>query len=244
VAVDAGAGEPVVLYPTCLVDTLRPSAGEAAFDLLRRAGYAPVLARGATCCGQPAYNSGFVADARRVAVRTVRALARLTGPIVVPAGSCTAMLTRHVPDLLRETRWAGIADAVAARVVELSTFLAGRLSAADGPAAGSGGAVTYHDSCHMLRELRERDAPRRLLAEAGYEVCEMPGRERCCGFGGTFSVKLPAVSLAMADEKLDEAVRTGTSTVVGSDVSCLSHLDGRARHRGLALELRHVAEVL
>jgi L-lactate dehydrogenase complex protein LldE len=279
--------EAVVVFATCLVDATCPAVGAASLRLVRSAGCAPVLARGATCCGQPALNAGFVADARRVASRTVKALARLAGPVVVPSGSCATMLARHVPEILRDTRWASQAEDVSARVVELSRFLADRQGArAAAPAASvtreaapaasvtreaapaasvtgeaapaasvTGEAapaasvtgqpcVTYHDSCHMLRELKEQDAPRELLVAAGYEIREMPGRERCCGFGGTFAVSLPAISVAMADEKLDEAMQTGAGTLVGSDVSCLMHLDGRARRRGLPLQVRHLAEVL
>jgi L-lactate dehydrogenase complex protein LldE len=260
--VDAGEPQPVVVFTTCLVDAACPAVGAASVRLVRSAGCAPVLARGATCCGQPAFNAGFVADARRVATRTVKALAKLTGPVVVPSGSCATMLRRHAPDILRGTRWAGLAESVSARVVELSRFLADRRQPTAGPSpagpgpAGPGPAgtptdvgapqtcVTYHDSCHMLRELKEQAAPRELLTAAGYEIREMPGRQRCCGFGGTFAVSLPAISVAMADEKLDEAVQTGAGTLVGCDVSCLLHLDGRARRRGLPLDVRHLAEVL
>ncbi len=106
------------------------------------------------------------------------------------------------------------------------------------------GRVTFHDSCHGLRELGVKAQPRQLLSAAGVEVVETDGAERCCGFGGTFSVKLPAISVAMADEKLDEWVAAGVDTVVGGDLSCLVHLEGRARRRALPLRFRHVAEVL
>lgn len=232
----------VVLFVTCLADSVRPSLAEQVLDLLRRAGADPVLARGATCCGQPAFNAGFNDDAARVATRTVRALDATTGTIVVPSGSCTTMLLRHLPHLLAGTRWEAAAQAVAGRVQELSTYLADRL-----PARASGADdddVAYHDSCHMLRELGEHDAPRALLSAAGHPVREMPGQDRCCGFGGTFSVKLPAISVAMADEKLDEAVATGARVLASCDLSCVLHLEGRARRRGLELDVCHLAEIL
>ena len=112
------------------------------------------------------------------------------------------------------------------------------------PASGITQRVAFHDSCHGLRELGIKVQPRLLLGGAGVEVVETPGAERCCGFGGTFSVKLPAVSVAMADDKLDEWVAAGVDTVVGGDVSCLVHLEGRARRRSLPLRFRHLADVL
>jgi len=232
---------PVVLFATCLVDSVRPDMTGQVLDLLERAGGAPVLARGATCCGQPAFNAGFNKDAARVASRTVRALDSSVGAIVVPSGSCATMLLRHLPQLLAGTRWESAAKAVSGRVQELSTYLARRLPSTQSSADE---AVAYHDSCHMLRELGEHEAPRALLAAAGHAVREMPGQDRCCGFGGTFSVKLPAISVAMADEKLDEAVATGARVLASCDLSCVLHLDGRARRRGLPLEVCHLAEVL
>ena len=230
---------PVVLFATCLVESVRPELSERVVSLLRQAGAEPVVSRGATCCGQPAFNAGFTKDATRVARRTVRALDATTGPIVVPSGSCATMLNRHVPHLLSNSPAAAAAERVAERVQELSAFLAGRL-----PATPGHGPVAYHDSCHMLRELGEHQAPRDLLTGAGHSVSEMPGHDRCCGFGGTFSVKLPAISVAMADEKLDEAVATGAPVLASCDLSCVLHLDGRARRRGLSLEVCHLAEVL
>jgi L-lactate dehydrogenase complex protein LldE len=195
--------------------------------VLERRGHQVTVAKGATCCGQPAWNAGYVADARRVAQRTQRALAKTSGPIVVPAGSCAAMMHEYWPELLGD-------DAVARRVVEFSAFLAEH----DPPEEHSGARVAYHDSCHMLRSLAIKSAPRDLLGD----VAELS--ERCCGFGGTFSVKLPEVSTAMADEKLDEVVASGCTTLVGCDLSCLMHLDGRAKRRGLNITVRHLAEVL
>lgn len=238
-----GRPEPVVLFATCLVESVRPALAGQVAAVLRRAGAAPARARGATCCGQPAFNAGFDADAARVTARTVRALHATEGTVVVPSGSCATMLTTHAPHLLEGTRWADAAQAVAGRVEELSSYLAGRL---DGERAthSEGEDVAYHDSCHMLRELDLHDEPRAVLAAGGHAVREMPGQDRCCGFGGTFAVKLPAISVAMADEKLDEAVATGARVLATCDLSCALHLEGRARRRGLPLEVCHLAEVL
>jgi L-lactate dehydrogenase complex protein LldE len=239
--------EPITFFPTCLVELIRPDAGAAAVRLLRREGHACQLSRGATCCGQPAWNSGYQDEARKVARRTLKALAKTTGPIVVPSGSCATMMHEYWPELFKGTPQSARAREIAGRVQEFSQYVAsGREPerAPDGPDTSAGDRVAYHDSCHMLRELGVKQQPRQLLADANVAVDELPGAERCCGFGGTFSVKLPEVSIAMADEKLDEVDATGTGELVGCDVSCLMHLEGRARQRGLKLRVRHLAEVL
>jgi L-lactate dehydrogenase complex protein LldE len=227
-----------VVFPTCLVELVRPDMAAAVVRVLEARGHTVTVAKGTTCCGQPAWNAGYVDDARRVAKRTQKALAKTTGPVVVPSGSCAAMMHEYWPELLGDT-------AVASRVVEFSAFLAASASSGDSPRPvrgespdEQGSGVAYHDSCHMLRSLGIKEQPRALLGDAA-ELSE-----RCCGFGGTFSVKLPEVSTAMADEKLDEVVAAGCDTLVGCDLSCLMHLEGRAQRRGLGLTVRHLAEVL
>jgi L-lactate dehydrogenase complex protein LldE len=235
-----GAG--VAVITTCLVDQLRPDIGKAVLRLLRRHGYRAVPVRGATCCGQPAWNTGLTGAARRVARRTLAAVAATTGPVVVPSGSCATMMSEFWPELFRDTGDEAAAIEVAGRVIELSAFLATDAVASN--VLGGSERVSYHDSCHMLRELGVHDEPRRLLAEAGYDVVDIAGAELCCGFGGTFAVKLPEISVAMADEKLDAVVAAGTRRVVGCDYSCLLHLQGRADRCGLDIEAVHLAEVL
>jgi len=241
--VSSPAGEAVV-FPTCLVEQLRPQLAAACEALVAAAdGAAPRSAHGGACCGQPAWNAGFTSAARRVAGATLRTLRRTNGPIVVPSGSCATMMQRHWPEVFAGTSHEAEARAVAERVVELATYLDARSphDAAPSPAATT---VTVHDSCHGLRELGVKAQPRRLLAEHGVAVVESEGAERCCGFGGTFCVKLPAVSVAMADDRLDEWTTSGVQTVVGGDLSCLVHLEGRARRRSLPLRFCHLAEVL
>ena len=228
----------VVLFETCLVELLRPDIGASARRVLGESGHRVTMPRGVTCCGQPAFNAGYVKDAKRVARKTAKVLAKTDGPIVVPSGSCAAMMTHYWPELFKSTD-------ISNRVVEFSAFVAANCqtkraeNGADSPDS-SPEEVAYHDSCHMLRVLGIKSTPRELLGVDS--VVELS--ERCCGFGGTFSVKLPEVSTAMADEKLDEVVATGCSTLVGCDLSCLMHLQGRARRRGLELDVKHLAEVL
>jgi L-lactate dehydrogenase complex protein LldE len=235
-------GEEVAVVTTCLVDQLRPDIGYAVLRLLRRHGYRPAPVRGAMCCGQPAWNTGLTRAARRVARPTLAAVAATTGPVVVPSGSCATMMREFWPDLFRNTREEAAASAVAERVTELSAFLAPQTVPSND--RGERERVAYHDSCHMLRELGIEEAPRRLLAGCGIDVVEIAGAEFCCGFGGTFAVKLPEISIAMADEKLDGVVAAGVRRVVGCDYSCLIHLQGRAERRGLDIETVHLAEVL
>jgi L-lactate dehydrogenase complex protein LldE len=230
-----------VLFSTCLVETLRPDLVDATLRVLRDHGLEAEPARGATCCGQPAWNIGLRDDARRVARTSLAALGG-AGQVVVPSGSCATMMREFWPALFEGTREAADASSVSERVVELSSLLADQSPAGQAPRANR--TVAYHDSCHMLRELQVHDQPRGVLAAAGTAVREIDGAELCCGFGGTFSVKLPEISVAMADEKLDAVVAAGCDELVGCDLSCLMHLEGRARQRGLDVRTSHLVEHL
>ena len=235
----------VGFFATCLVDLFRPSVGFAAARLIEQAGYRVVVPRAQTCCGQPAYNSGDREGARRVARRAV-ALFEGFDHVVAPSGSCAAMFVRHFPDLLSDdAEWGRRARSLAGRTHELVDFLAriaGWRPAGGQPGAGS---FTYHDSCSGLRELGIREQPRGLLAAlGGPELREMDGSDICCGFGGTFCVKYPAISEAMADKKIDAIEATGADMVVGGDLGCLMQIEGRLSRRGSAVGTRHVAEIL
>jgi len=229
------------LFSTCLGDAVHPRVVRDAGRVLEAAGVSPVPIAGATCCGQPAWNGGFVADARRVARRTLRAVAELDA-VVVPSGSCAAMMRLHWPQLFAGDRDAVLAARVAPRVFELSQYLVEELAA---PPIGShtGRAVAYHDSCHMLRELRLHDPPRRLLAAVA-DLRELPRSDRCCGFGGAFAVRYPDVSTAMADDKLATAQAAGAATVVSADPGCIMHIEGRASRTGAPVRVVHLASVL
>lgn len=243
----------VQFFASCLVELLRPDVGASALAVLRDAGHDPEVPAGATCCGQPAYNAGYAAEARRVARRTLRALDGDDTACVVASGSCATMMSHHWPELFEGTPDEPAARRAAARAMELTAFLTS--AGGDEPPgerAGTGpngdprpaGAVVVHDSCHALRELGAGATVRRALSDAGHATVNADGTERCCGFGGSFSVKLPAVSVAMADEKLDNLATTGCEQVTSCDLSCLLHLQGRARRRGLGLRFDHVATLL
>jgi L-lactate dehydrogenase complex protein LldE len=235
----------LALFPTCVVDAVTPEVGVSTVRLLRRAGHEVAVPDRATCCGQPAWNSGQAEAAAEVARTTLEALrSQAVDAIVVPAGSCATMIRvfwRELFELAGTTGEIAAVQDVAARTYELAEFL--HEHGAPDMVEPDGTTTVYHRSCHMLRELRITDQPESLLAEAGADLVPQPP-ERCCGFGGTFSVKLPEVSTAMADDVLDTAVATGASRMIGCDASCLLHLRGRAERRGLDFEFRHLATVL
>jgi L-lactate dehydrogenase complex protein LldE len=208
----------VQLFATCLGDLLFPEAVADAESLLTRAGFEVEFPSRQTCCGQPAFNAGHRAAARRVARSFVRAFSREL-PIVCPSGSCATMVAHYVPDLVGCEPF---------DVWELSGFLDAH--DVDLPRRNDGRRLAYHDSCHMLRELRITDAPRGLLASSGADVVPLPRPDLCCGFGGTFSVRQPEVSIAMADDKLAGA--RDADALVTADPGCLMHLRGRAERVG------------
>jgi L-lactate dehydrogenase complex protein LldE len=210
-------------------------------DVLERAGCQVEFREAQTCCGQPAYNSGFHDEARSVAKHFLRVFEG-ADYIVIPSGSCTAMISHHYADLFgaNDDRVARMAP----KVWEFSRFLLEVLHVED-LGARLDRVVTYHDSCHALRELRIKSGPRRLLSRVrGLRLVEMDAAEECCGFGGTFSVKFPEVSGAMARTKIDSIVRTGAETIVSLDSSCLMQLQGALRRAGSNVRTMHLAEVL
>ncbi len=220
----------VQLFATCLGDLVFPDAAADAESLLRRAGCDVEFPRAQICCGQPAFNSGHRAAARRVARTFVEAFSR-SAPVVCPSGSCAAMAAHHLPELLGVESF---------EVWELSAFLDDRGGSV--ARTNEGKRVAYHDSCHMLRELRIADAPRRLLERSGATLVPLPRPDLCCGFGGTFSVRQPEVSLAMADDKLAGA--SAADALVTADPGCLMHLRGRSEHERRGIPIVHIATAL
>jgi L-lactate dehydrogenase complex protein LldE len=239
--------EPVDLFVTCVVDAVMPDVGVATVKVLRASGCAVDVPRGQTCCGQPAWNAGFVDEAAAVASTTLDALDANPGrTVVVPSGSCATMIRVYWPTLFElagHPDRAARATSVGARTRELTEFLAATApGAATGAPPAPEPALACHHGCHMTRELHLKDPPLEVLRRAGLGIARWDG-ERCCGFGGTFSVTLPEASVTMADEKLD-SLPAGVDTIVGADPSCLLQLGSRAAARGLGVKTRHIAEVL
>ncbi|GAC1434766.1 MAG: (Fe-S)-binding protein [Chloroflexota bacterium] len=235
----------VALFVTCLGDMLFPDAVESAVRVLRRAGTRVHYPGGQTCCGQAAYNAGYRDEAARMARQTLRAF-RGGRPVVIPSGSCAAMVRHYYADLFAgEPALLAQALDLARRLYEFSEYLV-RVLGVDDVGATYAGRVTYHSSCHMLRGLGVREEPLRLLGQVrGIEVVPLERPALCCGFGGTFAVKMPAISGAMLDEKIADVRGTGARTLVSCDAGCLMHLGGGLHRAGLTgVRVAHLAEVL
>lgn len=233
----------VSLFVTCLVDQLRPEVGLATVRVLERVGCEVHFDPRQTCCAQPAYNSGFRPEARRVARHFVEVFEGAEA-IVVPSGSCTSMV-RHLPELFAdEPEWRARAEGVAARTHELSGYLVRELGLTD-VGARFEGRIAWHDACHGLRELGLREEPRALLAAVrGAELVEMKDAEACCGFGGTFSVTFPELSTAILDHKLAQLREARVDTLASLDASCLMQIGGRLARTGSKVRTLHLAEIL
>jgi L-lactate dehydrogenase complex protein LldE len=234
----------VALFVTCLVDQLYPQVGLATVELLERLGVEVRYDPRQTCCGQPAHNSGFAADAARVARHFLEVFAEDEW-VVAPSGSCATMVRKLMPSLFEDVPdLHERAKAVGARTWELSDFLVNVLQVRE-TGAFFPHRVTFHDSCHLLRELGVFEQPRALLRSVrGLDFVEMQDSTRCCGFGGTFAVKFAPVSAAIGQDKIDAILGTGARYVVANDVSCLMHLDGLLRRQRLPVETMHLAELL
>ena len=238
----------VSIFITCLVDQLYPQVGMAMANLLTRLGVEVIFNAEQTCCGQPAFNSGYHTEARSVAEQMLRLFAReleSADYIVAPSGSCVTMIRKYYPELFAGTAELKMqSEYVGKRLYELSHFLVEVLGVED---VGSEfeGRVTYHDSCHLLRELGISRPPRKLInAVRGVEFVELDDAEVCCGFGGTFSVKHPEISAAIAAEKVACIERSRADAVVACDASCLMQIGGMLSRKGSAIRTLHLAELL
>lgn len=233
----------VTLLVTCLGDLFFPEVGVSIVRLLRRLGATVEFPQGQTCCGLPLFNSGYHAGARAVAARTV-ALFRDADHVVVPSGSCAWMVKHEYPGLVTDPALATDARRLAGRTYELSQFLVKVLGRREFRAT-VGGRVTYHDSCHLLRGLHEAESPREILRRLeGVEFVELPGAEECCGFGGSFAVRLPEVSSQILAKKLTSVEATGASCLVACDAGCLMQMGGGLRRRRSRVRALHLAELL
>jgi len=234
------APKTVALFITCVGDLVAPGPPRAAVEVLEAMGLQVDVPRGQTCCGQPALNSGYPREARVLARRWLRTFAPYDA-VVSTSGSCTATVHHAYPRVLEGTERKA-AQALAAKSWEFTQFVA---EFGHDLTLHLDATVTYHDSCHMLRTLHERESPRTLLGRIdGVTLVEMSDSEVCCGFGGTFATKLPDVSLAMADHKLVNAQETASHYLVSADPACLMHLQGRADVTRAGVQTRHIAELV
>jgi L-lactate dehydrogenase complex protein LldE len=227
----------------CFVDQLFPSVGISVVRIFEKLGHTVDFKESVACCGQPAFNAGYWKEARGIAGRVLQSLAG-SDPVVVPSGSCAAMVKNFYPALFRETPQAELAVQLSQRVFEFSSFLVDQLRITE---LGSRfpARVTFHDGCHGLRELHVKRQPRQLLERVqDLTLLEMEDQTSCCGFGGTFAVKFPMISTAMGETKSASAVETGAEYLVSNDSSCLMHLQGLLSRQNQKLKTIHLAEVL
>lgn len=233
----------VSLFIPCFVDQLTPEVGLDAARVLQRIGCAIDFPEAQTCCGQPAFNTGYWEEARPLAERFVRVF-RSAEAIVCPSGSCTTMVRNFYPELLAGTALSGEAKSLGQRVFEFSEFVVKVAGVLD-VGAYFPHRVAVHDACHALRELRIQEEPRELLRRVrGLELVEMPASEECCGFGGTFAVKFGMISEAMGEAKAGNAETSGAEYVTSTDPSCLLHIDGILRRRNSGARTIHLASIL
>ena len=237
----------VGLFVTCLADLFRPQVGFAAAKLISECGCS-VSVPLQSCCGQPAYNSGDNAKSSTLAKNLIEQFEEFDY-VVVPSGSCAAMVKVHYPELLKnDDNWGARALKLADKTCELSEFLTDVMGLV--PRAESSGfladkSVTYHDSCSGLRELGIRSQPRKLLREqAGINITEMDNSEICCGFGGTFCVKYPEISTRLVDKKLSGVEKSEAEIVTGGDLGCLMNIAGRLKREGRDTRVFHFSELL
>lgn len=240
---EAKMGKSVYFFGTCLMDAVYPDAGMAAIRLLESQGVRVVFPPGQSCCGQPAYNSGFPNEARAVARRQIREFPE-PYPIVVPSGSCAGMMKHHYPALLAGTTDAQAARRFSGRVFELFEYLVTVLDARFED-RGEPVTVTWHSSCHALREMNVIHHAKSLIGQlANVTLVKLQREEECCGFGGTFAVKQPAISAAMVKDKVADIRQTGASIFLAGDCGCLMNINGAMAHAGVNMDGKHLAQFI
>jgi len=234
----------VTLFIQCLVDGIYPEVGEASVAIFRKLGIELTCPTRQTCCGQPAFNSGYLGEARTAARRFIE-IFESAQVIVCPSGSCVTMVRHHYPQLfVDDAAWLQRSQHVAAKTFELSEYLVDILGV-DDLGAHFDGVATYHDSCHLLRYLRIKEQPRTLMRKvSGLEFIEMNDSDYCCGFGGSFSFKYADISAAMAEDKVNNIIAAGADAVVGCDMGCLMNIQGMLSRKGSSIKAMHIAQIL
>jgi L-lactate dehydrogenase complex protein LldE len=233
----------VQIFIPCFVDQLYPQTAFNMVKILEKAGCNVQYNPDQTCCGQPAFNAGFWEEAKEVCSKFLKDFSG-TDYIVAPSASCIGFVRNYYTKLFENSSMNNVAKEVQKRVYEFSEFMVNVLKIED-MGATLNGKATYHDSCAGLRECKIKTEPRKLLSHVkGLELIEMNDVETCCGFGGTFAVKFEPISIAMAEQKVNNALATGADYIISTDLSCLMHIDGYIRHKGYALKAMHIADVL
>ena len=233
----------VQLFIPCFVDQLYPQTAFNMVKVLEKAGCNVQYNANQTCCGQPAFNAGFWDDARQVCTKFLKDFSG-ADYVVAPSASCVGFVRNYYPKLFDNSSHHNEVKDLQKRTFELSEFLVNVLHK-DDFGASLPGKATYHDSCAGLRECKIKTEPRQLLSKVkGLQLVEMNDVETCCGFGGTFAVKFESISTSMADQKVTNALATGAEYIISTDLSCLMHIDGYIRYKGVKLKALHLADVL
>ncbi|MDQ0229837.1 (Fe-S)-binding protein [Metabacillus malikii] len=233
----------VSLFITCLADIFYSNVGKHTVELLEKLGCEVDFPEQQTCCGQPAYNSGYHKETKEVAKHMIRSFEK-SDYVVGPSGSCIAMLREYGHLFENEPEWKQRALQLASKSYELTQFIVEVLNV-EKVNASLPVCATYHKSCHMTRLLGVEDAPAKLLDNVeGLQVKPLPNSQNCCGFGGTFSVKMVPISEQMVDEKVQHIEETGAEVLIGADCGCLMNIGGRINRKGKQIKVMHIAEVL
>ncbi len=233
----------VSIFIPCFIDQLYPSVGFNMVKVLEKCGCRVHYGTNQTCCGQPAFNAGFWDDAKQVCSKFIKDFEG-TDYIVTPSASCAGFVKNYYIKMFENSSVHNEVKNIGTRLFEFSSFLVNILEVEDVGAVLEAKA-TYHDSCAALRECGIKEEPRKLLSHVrGLEMVEMKNVETCCGFGGTFAVKFEAISLAMAEQKVINALETGAQYIISTDMSCLMHIDGYIKYKGIHIKCLHIADVL
>ncbi|WP_017753479.1 (Fe-S)-binding protein [Calidifontibacillus oryziterrae] len=233
----------VSLFATCLVDLFQGDTGKDTVEVLERLGCEIDFPEKQTCCGQPAFNSGYVTDAKESMKNMIEAFEH-SEYVVTPAGSCGAMFKEYPHVFKDDPIWESRAKALADKTYEFTQFIVDVLKV-ENVGAKLKGRATYHTSCHMTRLLGVKDSPITLLKNVeGLEYIPLPNREDCCGFGGTFSVKMAEISEQMVDEKVNHIEEIEVDYLIGGDAGCLINIGGRSGRKGKPFKIMHIATVL
>ncbi|MFO1445678.1 (Fe-S)-binding protein [Bacillus sp. Bva_UNVM-123] len=233
----------VSLFATCIVDMFQTNIGKATVEVLERLGCEIDFPESQVCCGQPAYNSGYVKESKEAMKRMITAFEHAEY-VVSPSGSCAYMFHEYPTIFKGDPVWELKAKGLAAKTFELTQFIVDVLKVED-VGARLEGSATFHTSCHMTRLLGVKETPMLLLRNVkGLEMTELPGKHNCCGFGGTFSVKMARISEQMVDEKVKHIEETKAKYLIGADGGCLMNIGGRIERVGKPIKVLHIAEVL
>ena len=233
----------IQLFIPCFVDQLYPQTAFNMVKVLEKATCEVIYNTNQTCCGQPAFNTGFWDESRAVCNKFIKDFEG-ADYIVAPSASCVGFVRNYYSKIFENSSQHNLVKDLGKRIFEFSEFLTDVLKIENFGAALNGKA-TYHDSCAALRECKIKTGPRKLLSHVkGLELVEMNDVETCCGFGGTFAVKFEAISIGMADQKITNAMATGAEYIISTDLSCLMQLDGYIQGKNLSLKTMHIADVL